>query len=670
MSWKGEITVFLAMILVSVSALLCTVVESARTAGARCYMRMAVDSSMDSLMAQYHRGLWKGYRILGLEYDSVQTLEQEMRRFLEPYGGAVNWYPMRTDDIAIKDTVSLTQGEGRYMEQEILDYMKYGLFDTQWDEMDQEGAEKLLSSWKESAGVTRISKLYSGHAREAVQLEKSLEKINARLISQREYWERGRLCLESMDGGGFISQTGKMIRELEKVPGLVTTYEKQADKLEKRLKESRVEYEGQEEELSDSVKQSLEDEIKQYETYISQDGQRRREVAGLKTDSPSRIQWIQNMADIARDVMDYINDWEPEDEDDDLDEEALWRPVLEQWNSYAMLSLGIEFGIKDKEKEGFLEQIGKMAENGLLDLVLPEEAVVSGKNLDLSRSPSVTRGQIGESGTAPEDGDVEAENGIHAIGVRNLLERLLIGEYGIRFFKAFRREMAPEDYYELEYVVNGKGNDRENLAGVVLRLVAFREGLNLVHILSDTGKRQEARELALAIVGGTGILPLVSVMTFFIMAAWALGEALWDVRIMLSEGKVPLFKTAGDWKMGLDSLLQTGKSRRLAEGGQTSGGDGHGGLTYKGYIRILIFGGYKKEMIYRMMDVMQLVIGRDQPGFSMEKCACTVDMETKFRGKHVFFSTGLWKSFSGGDGFTYETDMAVSGSYLEDRWNR
>ena len=55
MGEKGEITVFLAMILVSVCALLCGMAESVRTAGARCYLRMAVDSSMDSLMAQYHR---------------------------------------------------------------------------------------------------------------------------------------------------------------------------------------------------------------------------------------------------------------------------------------------------------------------------------------------------------------------------------------------------------------------------------------------------------------------------------------------------------------------------------------------------------------------------------------------------------------------------------------
>ena len=65
---QGEITVFLGMILLCVWALLCGLTESARTAGARCYLRHGLNSAMDSLMSQYHRKLWQQYRILGLEY--------------------------------------------------------------------------------------------------------------------------------------------------------------------------------------------------------------------------------------------------------------------------------------------------------------------------------------------------------------------------------------------------------------------------------------------------------------------------------------------------------------------------------------------------------------------------------------------------------------------------
>ncbi len=67
MRHRGEVTVFLTMILVSIMTLLLVVVESARETGARLYLQMAADSSMDSVRAQYHRGLWGKYRILGLE---------------------------------------------------------------------------------------------------------------------------------------------------------------------------------------------------------------------------------------------------------------------------------------------------------------------------------------------------------------------------------------------------------------------------------------------------------------------------------------------------------------------------------------------------------------------------------------------------------------------------
>lgn len=92
---KGEVTVFLAMILVMIMTLLLVMAESARTAGQRLYLRVASNSAMESLMAQYHRSLWNEYRILGLETDSKGLLEEEFKGFLEPYMKAKNWYPLK-----------------------------------------------------------------------------------------------------------------------------------------------------------------------------------------------------------------------------------------------------------------------------------------------------------------------------------------------------------------------------------------------------------------------------------------------------------------------------------------------------------------------------------------------------------------------------------------------
>lgn len=540
--------------------------------------------------------------------------------------------------------------------------MKYGLLDMDWDELDEAGAGELLVAWKEGNSVNRVSELYSAHSREAVRVEKALEIINSTLLAQRERWEQGKDCLEQPDGGRFISQANKMIRELERIPGQVKSYEKRADELYVKLANSRERFLEETSDLSGDVRAALEEEISQYESYAAQDGQRRREVEALTNLSRDRIQWIGDVINMAEEVMEYISNWEPEDEDDELDEAALWQPVRASWSQYGMLLLGVEFGVRDKEKEGFLEQVGNMAGKGMLELVLPEGTVVSGTDLRLSGTPSVQRKTDG-GGLKEKDRDGDSQSTGFLTGARTLIQRLIIGEYDIRFFKGFKKEMQKGEFYELEYIIHGKKKDKDNLSGVAARLVAFREGLNLIHILSDSGKRQEARSLALTIVGGTGILPLVSVVAFFIMAVWALGEALLDVRCLLEGKKVPVFKTVSDWKLDLAGLLEMGRSGSLIDG--EGGGDGSG-IDYEGYLRILIFGGYDTDLVYRMMDVMQIVTARKQPGFSLENCVCTVNAEALVSGKHVFFSNGVWKSRGPEDGYAYDTRMAVAGSYLED----
>ena len=83
---KGEVTVFLAMILVMIMTLLLVMAESARTAGQRLYLRVASNSAMESLMAQYHRSLWNEYRILGLETDSCKRHGSADRGKRQLYG--------------------------------------------------------------------------------------------------------------------------------------------------------------------------------------------------------------------------------------------------------------------------------------------------------------------------------------------------------------------------------------------------------------------------------------------------------------------------------------------------------------------------------------------------------------------------------------------------------
>ncbi len=647
MGRRGEISVFLALILVSVWAILCGLVESARTAGARCYLRQALDSSVDSLMSQYHRQLWQNYRILGLEYGSQEDLEEELMGFLKPYLETENWYPMEAEQTRIQEMSVLTDQNGRILEGQVLEYMKYGLLDLDWDKPDAALTEQYEQTIREAGTVTEVSRLYSSHTKEAVKLEKALEKLDQELGKQQKEWQRAARALSDCDGNGFLSAAGKLRESLKKVPKLVEAYSRAADRLGEALEASRREYESKRGNLSQEVREGLEAEISQYESYTRQDGSRRMQIEGLSPASQENTVWIEHVEAEARSVQDYIDNWEPEeDSDEELDEEALWRPVQNRWNNYPQLAMDVSFGIADKEKQGFLERVSELASGNLLALVLPEGVQASTQRPDLAEAPSVMYGGGGQ--TASDSGRT------------GLLDRVMIGEYVLRFFNRYDPK-EPEDgccAYETEYILFGHAGDQENLAAVVGRLLAVREGMNLIHILSDTTKREAARGLAMAIVGGTGILPLVDVVAFFIMGVWALGEAFLDVRALLNSGKVPFLKTQESWKLGLEGLLDMGKNGKPTE--DSSSGTG---MDYRAYLRMFLFFSHGPDTDYRMMDMMQANLRKEQEGLRIDHCAHSVDTRTTVCGKHLFFTLGLWKSEAGAGNMKYNMTLAASAAY-------
>ena len=72
MRYRGEITVFLSLTILCVMSLMLGLLESARTAGARLYLRMASDSAVSSVMSYYNRNLWDRYQLLyQSEYDGI-----------------------------------------------------------------------------------------------------------------------------------------------------------------------------------------------------------------------------------------------------------------------------------------------------------------------------------------------------------------------------------------------------------------------------------------------------------------------------------------------------------------------------------------------------------------------------------------------------------------------
>ena len=126
----------------------------------------------------------------------------------------------------------------------------------------------------------------------------------------------------------MIRKCEAVIKDLKAVPGLVEAYEKKADQMERALKKSREKFVS-EEDLKESSRGPLTKEIRSYETYISQDGERRNMIRGLTEKSRENIRFMEQLIEEAEEVIQYIDDWEPSDEEDDLDEER-WDDISEK----------------------------------------------------------------------------------------------------------------------------------------------------------------------------------------------------------------------------------------------------------------------------------------------------------------------------------------------------
>lgn len=630
---KGQVTIFVSMVMLCVFALIFCLVESARTAGTRWYLQTAVSSAMDSVFSQYHRQLWDSYRLLFAEYEEKKELEADFSGFLQPYLQVENWYPMELEAMEAEEWLTALDDSGAYLEEEILDYMKYGIWDMDFD------ADTINGMWdnaKEAGAVKNVAEVYREHAKDALKLEKALEAVSECLKRQESKKQDGLSRLYSYDGPGFRRQAEELLKELKRMPGLVDKYQKQADKLEKELEKSRIVFNREKEDCSSQTDLQLEEEIRQFESYVAQDGERRKEIESLKDKSYTQAELVESVIEEAKEVERIIDQWESDDEDDEgPDLAALWSPVIRHFYSLKIDSLSFSHGVKDKKKEGWLNQVERLYRSGMLELVLPDGAELSEGSLQTPELPS--------------------ESGRMAKGTRGiaLTDHLLVNEYCGRFFRYFPGDsgkMAAETEkeadvresgsegglsYEIEYLIGGKGLDEQNLVCVVNRLLAIREGLNLMHIMSDSRKRQEAQSLAMAITGAAGLSPLVLLTTFFVMSVWALGESLMDIKGLLAGKRVMIFKSAQDWILKLEELLTIGRE------GQIRAGGGERGLSYLSWLKVLLLMDEIVCQEYRMMDMIQMNICRKQSSFRMRRGVYQARVRCSLAGKHVFFSLGF-----------------------------
>ena len=298
--------------------------------------------------------------------------------------------------------------------------------------------------------------------------------------------------------------------------------------------------------------------------------------------------------------------------------------------------------------EDVLETVKNLMLHGFMGIVVDNPNGISHQNVTGSDYPSHLSG--GEKSRHANLSPVTA-NGSSS----SLVDKLLVDEYLLRFLDCYTTlhdldveedNSTPE--YQVEYVIAGKNSDYDNLKTVVNRLLWFREGLNMIYLLSDSAKREEVQLLALVLIAPTGQLYLTDLAAGVLMAAWAFAESLRDVKGLLAGGKVPLLKDASTWKTSLENITTD-----IAEGandGEVDDLPTDPGLTYVDYLRILMAFVNPELRNYRGMDMIQAAMRRTREGFNMTQCvyACSASITASGSYRFLIFAPLLPSGKEGG----------------------
>lgn len=181
---------------------------------------------------------------------------------------------------------------------------------------------------------------------------------------------------------------------------------------------------------------------------------------------------------------------------------------------------------------------------------------------------------------------------------------------------------------EEEYILKGKNNDYDNLEAVINEMIWLRMPVNYAYLLTDEQKKSEALTLAAGICTATGTVAMIEVEKYLLLGCWAYGETLYEMKILLSGGKIPYVKTKEDWYTGLDNPGVSGQAEGVKQG-----------FNYSDYLMILLAKkGQKNKCYKRMADLIEKNLQKNDPDFRMENCAGGMTIQEKICVNPLFIS--------------------------------
>ena len=646
-SSPASITVFLSLSFVLIAAMILTITEAARTSAQKYYMQTALNSAMESLFSEFHRPLWENYRIYALEFRDDNLLKEELQSFIKPYSDARNLFPAKIEKDGFSFTGRGLLSESHYFEEEILEYMPALLAKDCIEFLGEKKSgtdipsilEEASKKEKEADSIQRLQEKYALNHYDVEYLEDCINNID-RFCKKTETLKHYALySLQTHDASLFFSYSSSLKATLNSLKNTVNSYDARADLLKSKVEALWNDFSAEKENLEEDGIAAIETQLKSYDNYLDDGGRVRQKIDGFPAQCENLDSAIEGIEENVRRFQEYIEEErerrrkrkkeeEDYDEDNGLQAEIdnFYNDTISTWQALTMPVYGEAVTQINKKNKRILESIHDIGKKKLLELLLP-----SGKEC-----PSTE-----ESFSSALFSTESAANPIQ-VG--------LLGEYSLRFFHSYHKEESAHTTpysnakgLEVEYLLHGKKSDYENLSAQVTSLLAFRESMNFIHIMSDPEKLEAVEEFVTSFLAITANPVVIAVFSAFVIGIWAFAQSLLDVKELLNDERVPLMHSLESWSLSLNHLLDFLSYLSGEEIPRENIG-----LSYEDYLRISLFtkgllsqAKINDSMLYCMEKDIQTSIRDKEPSFRMDKCLYYLSTDAEIFSRHSLYHKGF-----------------------------
>lgn len=635
MRLKASVTIFLSLVITVVIVVVCTVIESARISVSQMEGKAATYMAVESVFAGYGKQLYQDYGIL-LAWEQ-EPLGNQVTRYMQDNINMADldfkkydFSNIEIESVNILKQKYATDKEGDLFVKQVVDYAKYivgidAVNKLISDSEEENNNKETCNEIKENSNVTNIANDVS---KEMIGI---VEKINTQIDELKKTEKlKGKMSavfqkfddLKANITANITGQNQNQNIHNKKVKKFWNKYKKLKSvlKIEDTLISKTLTDMDTYVEKKNAIEKEMNGDFSGYEDHIESD----RESLKVIKESIEEILTASNVdADINQSNISEIEKM--------LDkvksiEKSLWN--LKKGNS----------NDDAKEEKNLYERAKSLISDGVLGIVLEDVNNISTMQIRNLNLPT----------TLETDGNKKADL------IKDITNKGIFVKYIELYFNNYAKisEYGNDDTalkYEMEYILNGNLNDKDNLTETIKKLVEVRNLSNGAYLITDGEKMQEITTLDETVATAIGMPFLTPVAQAVIIEAWALTEAVIDVRQLLNGEKVPIVKNSENWNSSIKNI-----------GTFEDGRKNNTGLTYTQYLQTMIMTQKTKNTVFRTMDLVQVNMQkRYNKDFLISECFGMCEVEANLRIEPVFTSLPIVSYLIGNnnESYIYKTKM-------------